>query len=155
MASTAAATSLPLDARRKKQQPEGQKKRKKKKETQTTRNSLTGLPQQDNPSMREEIRFSPPLTPASPLAPLLSACLPAYLPTCLSDSRCDFLKHFCMLLRGCVQRSRFRQRKTGTQRGRRRPTLWYTLCLPGHFWNTYICNKIRIPKYIHTYIYKL
>jgi hypothetical protein len=55
-----------------------------------------------------------------------------------------------MLLRGCVQRSRFRQRKTGTQRGRRRPTLWYTLCLPGHFWNTYICNKIRIPTYIHT-----
>jgi hypothetical protein len=36
-----------------------------------------------------------------------SACLPAYLPTCLSDSRCDFLKHFCMLLRGCVQRADF------------------------------------------------
>lgn len=54
-------------------------KKKRKKKTQTTRNSLTGLPQQDNPSMREEIRFSPPLTPASPLAPLLPACLPACL----------------------------------------------------------------------------
>jgi hypothetical protein len=32
-----------------------------------------------------------------------SACLP----TCLSDSRSDFLKLFCMRLRGCVQRADF------------------------------------------------
>lgn len=94
----------PLDARRKKQQPEGQRKEKKKKKTQTAKNSLPHrIATARQPSMREEIKFSPPLAPASPLAPLLPACLPA----CLSDSRCDFLKLFCMLLRGCVQRADF------------------------------------------------
>jgi hypothetical protein len=52
--------------------------------------------------MREEIKVFP-----ASCACFSSRSSSACLPTCLSDSRCDFLKLFCMLLRGCVQRADF------------------------------------------------
>jgi hypothetical protein len=56
------------------------KKRKKKKEKNTNCQKLPHrIATARQPSMREEIRFPPPLAPASPLAPLLPACLPACL----------------------------------------------------------------------------
>ncbi len=109
MASTAAATSLPLDARRKKQQPEGQRKEKRKK------HKLPETPSQDCHSKTTKYERRNKVSPAScacfssrSSSACLPACLPAYLPFRFAMR---FLKLFCMLLRGCVQRADFARRR--------------------------------------------
>jgi hypothetical protein len=78
VASTAAATSLPLDARRKKQQPEGQRKEKKEKLPETPSqdcHSKTAKYERRNKSFPRLLRLL-----LLSLLFCLPACLPAYLP---------------------------------------------------------------------------
>jgi len=127
-----------------------QKAKEKKKEKNTNCQKLPHrIATARQPSMREEIRFPPPLAPASPLAPLLPACLPAYLPFRFAMR---FLKLFCMLLRGCVQRADFarrRQVRNEEDDDGLCGTLSVSLAISGI--RTFVL-KIRI-KYIHTYIH--
>jgi hypothetical protein len=104
VASTAAATSLPLDARGGRNNNQKAKEKGKKKNTNTNCQKLPHrIATARQPSMREKRNKVFPASCACFSSRSSSACLP----TCLSDSRSDFFKLFYMRLRGCVQRADF------------------------------------------------